>query len=116
MSYNEVHPSDGSGGTADEPTRSQSSHLEWDDTKFNFPNKCLIKCEPSTSGWENYYTGDGNHSHCGDNHCREMYELPINWFTRTDECYELARYDTKDSEEKDIKITLEQDTTAIKEL
>ena len=116
MSYNEVHPSDGSGGTADEPTRSQSSHLEWDDTKFNFLNKCLIECEPSTSGGNKQHTVDESHSLCDDNHCDKMKALPTDWFTRTDDCYELAEYDTKDSEGKDMKITIEQDTTAIQEL
>jgi hypothetical protein len=45
-----------------------------------------------------------------------MKALPSDWFTKTDECYELAEYDKINSEGKDIKITIEQDTTEIQEL
>jgi hypothetical protein len=92
MSYNEVHSSSSTSG----PKRSQSSHLEWDDTKFNLLNKCLVECLPSTSGGVKKDTG-GDHSLCDDNNCGKMKALPSDWFTRTDECYELAEYDQNNS-------------------
>jgi hypothetical protein len=111
MSYNELKPT----SATSQPKRSQSSHLEWDDTKFNLLHKCLVECLPGTSGGVKKET-EGDHSLCDDNNCGKMKALPSDWFTKTDECYELAEYDKINSEGKDIKITIEQDTTEIQEL
>jgi hypothetical protein len=58
---------------------------------------------------------EGDHSLCDDNNCGKMKALPSDSFTNTDECYELAEYGNKNSEGKDIKITIEQDITEIHE-
>ena len=92
MSYNFLYPCCGTS----QPKRSQSSHLEWDDTKFNLLRKCLVECLPGTSRGLKKET-EGDHSLCDDNNCGKMKALPSDWFTKTDECYELAEYDQNNS-------------------
>ncbi len=93
----------------------QSSHLEWDDTKFDILDRCLVECLPGTSGGVKK-DAEGDHPLCKDHNCRETKALPSDWFTKIDECYELAEYDQIDSKGRGIKITIEQDTTEIEEL
>jgi hypothetical protein len=76
MSYNEVKPSD---GTSYPPIRSQSSHLEWDDTKFKFLNKCSVKCDPHYGSWYDDWNWlnqkddhEGNTHTCEANHCDNL--------------------------------------------